>query len=359
VKRDIILFLLIFIVLTSISRAAIDMPISLDSPIIVENYLYNSYELLNINLRLPDIEERVFSEEAQNKLLDLANIYEPNRTNNNYTYNLLESEKTISLDKQLFNYTGNSNVFTLEPLPGVSLNAEYDKDELDLLTKENTNISLNYRMNKRTLIWAEYGWENRGWWDIVPLNIVDKEPDNPEEDSNENTYDEGNTEEIIDKEIVIRPSGSITFHEESNERGRLGIAYKTSDYLTISADYINDFNSGNNSSSTIIGLEYRDDDLGRVRYHYQLDRGNDNARTTGLELGFKDLATFNATYKIYNPETIEEQLNQWIFGIGLNLNDSSTLSFEYLWKQDNPAEDLVGEENKDEPDIKAKLEIKF
>ncbi|MGB4372830.1 MAG: hypothetical protein WBI93_04585, partial [Halanaerobiales bacterium] len=104
---------------------------------------------------------------------------------------------------------------------------------------------------------------------------------------------------------------------------------------------------------------YRDDDLGRVRYHYQLDRGNDNARTTGLELGFKDLATFNATYKIYNPETIEEQLNQWIFGIGLNLNDSSTLSFEYLWKQDNPAEDLVGEENKDEPDIKAKLEIKF
>ena len=121
----------------------------------------------------------------------------------------------------MFNYTGNSNVFTLEPLPGVSLNAEYDKDELDLLTKENTNISLNYRMNKRTLIWAEYGWENRGWWDIVPLNIVDKEPDNPEEDSNENTYDEGNTEEIIDKEIVIRPSGSITFHEESNERGRL------------------------------------------------------------------------------------------------------------------------------------------
>ena len=45
-KRDIILFLLIFIVLTSISRAAIDMPISLDSPIIVENYLYNSMSCL-------------------------------------------------------------------------------------------------------------------------------------------------------------------------------------------------------------------------------------------------------------------------------------------------------------------------
>jgi len=324
----------------------------------IDNYIYyNRYDLINFNLRLPDLNERVFTEEAQSKLLDLAYIYEPIRLSN--TYNELDTSQYFSLEQHLYNRQGDGSILILEPLPGVSVNAEYDKDELDLLIRENTNISLNLWMNKRTMIWAGYGRENRSWWDFVDLNLIDKGLDNDIEENIDNDYSEENQENRTDIGAELKRTGRMAYFEESNEKGRLGIAYKTSDYFTISADYINDLNSDNSAYSTIIGLEYKDDDIGRVRYHYQLDRGSENARITGLEFAFKDLATFNATYKIYNPETIEEQLNQWIFGLGLNLNDNSTLSFEYLWKQDNPAEDLVGEENKDEPDIKAKLEIKF
>lgn len=357
-KKDISVFLLIFILLSGISWASLEVPILMDYPVMIDNYIYyNRYDLINFNLRLPVLNERVFTEEAQSKLLDLAYIYEPIRLSN--TYNELDTSQYFSLEQHLYNRQGDGSILILEPLPGVSVNAEYDKDELDLSIRENTNISLNYWMNKRTLIWAGYGRENRGWWDFVELNLVDNGLDKGIEENNENDFSEENEEDPVDTGADLKRPGRMTFHEESSEKGRLGIAYKTNDYFTISADYINDLNSDNSAYSTIIGLEYKDDDIGRVRYHYQLDRGSENARTTGLEFAFKDLATFNATYKIYNPETIEEQLNQWIFGLGLNLNDSSTLSFEYLWKQDNVGEELIEEENKDESNIKARLEIKF
>ena len=352
-KKDISILIVIFILLSGITRAGIKI---MDNPIMIEDHIYyNRYDLINFDLRLPELDERIFTKEAQSKLLDLAYIYEPIRLENTYE---LEN-RFISLEQYLYNRQDNGNVLILEPIPGISVNAEYDKDELDLSIRENANISLNYWMNKRTLIWAGYGRENRIWWDIdlVDLNLKDNSLDKNEEGNTENDLDEANEENVAD--VIMESRRKMSFHEESNEKGRLGIAYKTSDYFTISADYINDLKSDYKGYSTIIGLEYKDDDLGRVRYHYQLDRGSENARSTGLEFAFKDLATFNATYKIYNPETIEEQLNQWIFGLGLILNDSSTLSFEYLLQQDNIQEDLINEENKDESNIKARLEIKF
>lgn len=358
VRRDILLFLIIFISISCMSWAALYTPILMDYPAMIDNFIYyNRYDLINFDLRLPELDERIFTEEAQSKLLNLAYIYEPDRLNNN-TY-VMENKRYISLEQYWNNRQDNGSVLILEPLPGVAVNAEYDKDELDLSIRENTNISLNLWMNKRTMIWAGYGRENRSWWDFVDLNLIDKGLDNDIEENNDNDYSEENQENRTDIGAELKRTGRMAYFEESNEKGRLGIAYKTSDYFTISADYINDLDPGNKGFSTIIGLEYRDDDIGRVRYHYQLDRGSENARITGLEFAFKDLATFNATYKIYNPETIEEQLNQWIFGLGLNLNDNSTLSFEYLWKQDNVGEDLLEEENKDESNIKARLEIKF
>lgn len=358
VRRDILLFLIIFISISCMSWAALYTPILMDYPAMIDNFIYyNRYDLINFDLRLPELDERIFTEEAQSKLLNLAYIYEPDRLNNN-TY-VMENKRYISLEQYWNNRQDNGSVLILEPLPGVAVNAEYDKDELDLSIRENTNISLNLWMNKRTMIWAGYGRENRSWWDFVDLNLIDKGLDNDIEENNDNDYSEENQENRTDIGAELKRTGRMAYFEESNEKGRLGIAYKTNDYFTISADYINDLNSDNSAYSTIIGLEYKDDDLGSLRYHYQLDRGNENARATGLEFAFKDLATFNATYKIYNPETIEEQLNQWIFGLGLNLNDNSTLSFEYLWKQDNVGEDLLEEENKDESNIKARLEIKF
>ncbi|HPZ63948.1 MAG TPA: hypothetical protein PLJ68_10385 [Halanaerobiales bacterium] len=357
-RRDILLFLIIFISISCMSWAALYTPILMDYPAMIDNFIYyNRYDLINFDLRLPELDERIFTEEAQSKLLNLAYIYEPDRLNNN-TY-VMENKRYISLEQYWNNRQDNGSVLILEPLPGVAVNAEYDKDELDLSIRENTNISLNLWMNKRTMIWAGYGRENLSWWDFVDLNLIDKGLDNDIEENNDNDYSEENQENRTDIGAELKRTGRMAYFEESNEKGRLGIAYKTNDYFTISADYINDLNSDNSAYSTIIGLEYKDDDIGRVRYHYQLDRGSENARITGLEFAFKDLATFNATYKIYNPETIEEQLNQWIFGLGLNLNDNSTLSFEYLWKQDNVGEDLLEEENKDESNIKARLEIKF
>lgn len=363
------LWIIVIIFLLSINNIKITLAegyIKLGNTEIFNSVMLGDYNLLSIDLRLPEEDMRIFDEETQNKLLDLAESYGGRKIDLD---GLTKRVKMIQPVNYIFNLEQEDRLF-FEFFPGVSVNAEYNKNKDDLITEENTNISLNYWMNNRTLIRAEYGRENREWWNIVNINLSDsnnEEQDNGINDDNlkmELQNDNKSNGQVIDEinydgSIKERNLPGLVIYEERLETGKVGISYKTNDYLTISADYINDLNALSRGYSTIFGVEYKDDDLGSLRYHYQLDRGNENARATGLEFAFKDLATFNATYKIYNPETIEEQLNQWIFGLGLNLNDNSTLSFEYLWKQDNVGEDLLEEENKDESNIKARLEIKF
>lgn len=383
VKRNILLISIILFLLflfPAFTMASTDEPILLDSPEILRNSLNKPYKLESVNLRLPDIKSSIFNERAQNKLQDLALLYGNEERNN--IYNLLERDMTDQFSEYRLNVEEDvdGNIILLNPLPGVSLNAEFDINEEDYTLEENTNISLNYWMNNRTLIRAEYGRENREWWDIRDIRLDNNEKNegidygrgsgeddgaNEKDDETDGHEDDnedriGNSDEKSFEEEYIK---ELILNEEKNETSRLGISYRTNDYLTISADYINDFTSLNRDYSTIFGLEYKDD-LGSLRYHYQMDYGDDRGRETGLEFGYRDLATFNATYKIYDPKTIEEQIsqleNQWDFGLDLNLNELSTLSFEYQ-KQGKLSENLFAEVEDDEGEsnIKAKLEIKF
>lgn len=324
-KRNTYVILVILLVLFSCKALAnTDELILLDDPEIVRNALQRPYELMLIDLRLPAEEFPILNEKAQDKLVNLVSLYGNRET----------EQGTKSRDIEIPEYTyenlyiadnGNANRLSLNPLPGVLLDAEYDKTEEDDTVEENTNISLSYWMNNRTILRAEYGRENKEWWSIA-------------------------NEEINDNPIL--------YNEEISETGRLGISYQSNKYLTFSADYINnDFPALDRDYSTIFGVEYKDV-LGSVRYHYQLDYGEENSKATGLELAYKDLATFNATYKIYNRKELEEQLShQWDFGLDLNINDISTLSLEYQVKP--LIDDIMTEEDDNESNIKAQLEIKF
>ncbi|MFP4016743.1 MAG: hypothetical protein ACLFUI_06895 [Halanaerobiales bacterium] len=326
----------VLIVYISISTFASDVElIRLNNPGLVSETLNQPYDLESIDLRLPQSEQGVLNEESHDKLLDMLEIYGA-RDEMKFENNLSLSNPDISnrTDRYRLNVEDNEggNILSLNPLPGVSVNAGYDKDEEENSVRENTNISLQYWMNNRTSIRAEYGMENRAWWDIAEIKLEDE------------------------NEVIDQPKEEVTFNEERNETGRLGISYQANDHFTISADYI-DSTSIDKDYSTIFGVEYRDE-LGSVRYHYQVDFGDQKMQETGLEFGYKELATFNASYKLYDPEAIEEELNKaiWDFGLDLNLNEISTISLGYQLKQEDA---LFDKDEEDESNIQAQLKIQF
>ena len=318
-RREICSVLLFILLLFSCKAlAGTDEFISFDNPELVRNVLLKPYELALIDLRLPEEDYPVLNKKAQDKLFNLVSLYGNRESEQDSLY----YSRYIEISDYNFENTyinANVNRISLNPLPGVLVDAEYDKTEEDNTIEENANISLSYWMNNRTLLRAEYGRENREWWSISDEDIS---------------------------------NSTILYNEEVNETGRLGISYQSNKYLTFSADYINkDFPALDSDYSTVFGIVYKDI-LGSVKYHYQMDFGEENARATGLELAYKDLATFNATYKIYNRKELEEQLSQWDFGLDLNINALSTLSLEYQIKPLGVTEEDVNEAN-----IKAQLEI--
>ncbi len=339
----VIFITIIFVFVFSISNltlAYMEKPIVLDDPELFNNSLNHSYDLVSMDLRLPEIDPEILNNKSQNKLINLVLLYgaRDDLQINKEDSRFIERFSSGEMDEYRLNVENDDQEKSLSvnPLPGISVDADFNKDEEDNSIQENTNVSLKYWMNNKTLIRAKYGMENKEWWDIREIKL---------ENGSEGEF---NSDE---------PVHELTFNEEKNQTSSLGISFQTNDRVTISADYI-DSTSMERDFSTLFGVEYKDD-VGTLKYHYQVDFGEQNTKETGLELGYKDLATFNATYKIFDPKVIEDQLDKsmWDFGLDVNLNDISTISLGYQLKK--KLSDQLIDLGEDESNIQAELKIKF
>lgn len=373
-KRYLFLVQVILIVLISSNLLlAAEEIYSLDNEYLYYAYIndafYNAYgdfSLTDYQLRLPK-EFSLFSPEARNELLNLAALYANRTIKIDKEFDLTTEtegrlEDAITINKPEGEVTADSLVLT--PLPGVLVNADFKQEKEDLTIEENTNISLQYWMNNRTLIRAEYDVASRKWWDVNEITLNDEDISDGSDDSgNDEPVNDGNDLEDGNSDGDIRQE--VTFNKETNEKSRLGISYKTSDRITITADYLDEGEDGPSDFSTVLGVEYSDQN-GLLRYHYQIDFDEMDFSTikkmeSGVEFGINDLAIFNASYQLLNPTLLEDQLKEsiWDFGLDLNLNDISSLSLGYQLKS-NPEQSIeLNDKTEKESNIKAQLEIKF
>lgn len=329
-------------------------------------YFMNDYYQLNsYRLDLPDsaLELKSFSPHAQEELLNFASQFggntgrELNADETGYvenTFNYIISDIDIEdEDKEFLKY---------EPSPDVKLKADYSQEREDLKIETNTRIDLEYYMNQKTLIRAGYSLVSKEWPDIREIEDVSYENGDNNDGEKQNSRD---NEDNGSSERNSADSGKpvlILNNQEKKQEGRVGISYQTSDRITISADYIReDLFSEEDRFSTIFGVEYTDD-IGQLRAKYLIDSGESKETITGLELDLKDLATLSASYKILDPDLIEEQLNKqsvWDFGIDFNISDLSSVSIGYQLIDSGSEGNSFENINLKESNIEASFEIKF
>lgn len=347
---------------------------------------YNSLTLSNYTLCLPLGNEReqnfkVFSPDAQKRLLNIASLYGERNSDLSLQVSTGEIDKNTILN--------DTNSIKFKPLPNIEINADYDREEKGLEAKIEKNINLEYQMNENTWIRAGYLLTNKEWWDIKQISLQGDKV-------NEDKMEGENTDEVAEKEsevMSVSSSPNSDTDEESTQqtvisekvynfeqtyKGNLGISYKTSDRVTISADYIsgdiNDDVFTGDTFSTIFGVEYVDDQ-GELRASYEIDRDNEMEETvTGLELNLNDLATFSASYKLLDPKMLRNQLDSnqskadkneetvWDFGVDFDLSEVSSLSIGYKLINNKESSDEKGSndiEDKKEESIKASFQIEF
>ncbi|MGM0603661.1 MAG: hypothetical protein ACQESS_10145 [Bacillota bacterium] len=295
-------------------------------------------------LDLPSEEDKNFSDKGREELLGIASMFDSD-----------VNVDGIEVENDGFDFTGESLSRTpegLNLLSNLRLDAEYSEEVDDDKLESQTDLNLQYAVNSRTLIRAGYSLASREWWDVNGITT-------PESGSvdREQTALEPLESRVTENELLLGNNNAV-YNEELNRKQSLGIAYQTNDRVTVSADYIhnNEFEDyfGN---STVFGVSYTDE-LGQIRANFQLDTAeNVKQQITGIELDFRDLATFSASYKLLDPAQIESALNtqksSWNIGLGVNLNEESKVSLGY---EVTESED---ESEEKESNIKAAFEIKF
>ncbi|RCW48230.1 MULTISPECIES: hypothetical protein [unclassified Halanaerobium] len=324
------------------------MLLSFSSCVLAENIekLDKAAEKNLKTLDLPDEEDKIFSDKGRKELLGIASMFDSN-------INVDE----IEVETEPFDLTGENMSRTMKEglnlLPNLMLDADYSEEiDDDNKLETQTDLNIQYTVNSHTLIRAGYSLASREWWDVNGITM----PESGSLDIEQTAF------EPLERSITESepPLGNKTavYNEELNRKQSLGIAYQTNDRITVSADYIrnNEFEDYL-GSSTIFGVSFTDD-LGAIRANFQLDTANNvKQQITGIELDFKDLATFSASYKLLDPAQIESALNtqksSWNIGLGVNLNEAAKVSLGY---EVTESED---ESEENESNIKAAFEIKF
>jgi hypothetical protein len=315
------------------------------------NIMAQEAETLDVDLTEEDMEsldlsqEKGFSEEGRDQLLGIASQYDSQT-----------GIDDIEIDSTAFNLTGNGidNNPNLQLLTDLTLDAKYSEAVVDDKLEKETDLNFEYAVSSRALIRAGYTLANTEWWEKQTVKTESTKTAENEED--ENLLNE-------DVDLLSVNSSESVFREEQDIRRSLGLAYSTSDQLTLSADYIenNEFQAyiGNreySGNSTVFGLQYNDK-MGTIRAMYQLNLSDDvTEQITGVELDFNNLATFSAAYKLLDPEQIESTLSSqtaWDLGIGVNLNEDYGLNLGYEIINDED------DETEAETNISASFEINF
>jgi len=258
---------------------------------------YNSIDINDYILRLPedDMVLEDFGAQYQNKLKELANRYGSNQNN------LLD---IVFSNEEIENTEPQENLI-IDPSSRLNINFGYDQEDKNEIVEKKTAIQVNYNLDDKTALSAEYELQNTQEYDVGLNNI-----------------DTMNLEE-----------NSQLLRDENNIDTRLGISYQTTDNIRIFADYVyNDILLEQSGESTIFGLEYNTNDNIIAAEYSIIDELETQGRETGLSYQYEDLAKFSASYKLLDPKTIKDQLKQeqsWDFGVDFNLNEDSSFSLGF------------------------------
>ena len=295
---------------------------------------YNSIDINDYIIRLPQegMNMRDFETKYLDRLKELANRY------GNGQNNLLD---IVFTEEDL----GNSNVddegINIQPASNVSINLGYEQEDKNDVIENKTAVELNYDVGDRTSVTAGYEFQNVKEYDVVT-----------------------NSPSLND----LMEDNSSLVNDQNNIDSRLGISYQTTDKIKIFADYVyNDILLEQSGQSTVFGLEYNNkDSVISAEYRIGNELG-EAGRTTGLTYQYQNLASFSASYKLLDPEQLEDQLKQqeWDFGVDFNLNEESSFSIglqvinnQILNTDSENSEENTTEESQ-ETNVEASFKIKF
>lgn len=318
-------------------------------------FIFFSFNILaqdseSLNTAADDLEaqnlsqEKSFSQSAREELLGIASQFDSAAD---------EDIDSLNFESGSFSITETAldNSQHLNLLSDLSFDADYSKNEAEKL-ETTADFKLEYSLNSRTLIRAGYSLLNEEWWDLQEDNLSTS-AGKKEEDS---APVKATTEDNELKRV---------YQNELESSRSLGLAYKSSERVTLSADFIdnNEFSSyyddnlDLSADSTVLGVEYSYPEGSVIRARYQVDEAEGAIqKITGVDLAFNNLATFSASYKLLNPKEIEDKLvkeqTAWDLGLGVNLNENYgvALGYELIEAQDK---------EKAEQKIKASFEINF
>ncbi|MFW5718823.1 MAG: hypothetical protein ACOCW0_01140 [Halanaerobium sp.] len=328
--------------------------------IILVLFSFNIYaqeeETLNTeNTSLEDLDlsaEKSFSQSAREELLGIASQFDSEDDQSLAELNFTNDEFTLT-------ETTLDNSRHLNLLNDLNFDANYSQQE-DKRLETAADFQLEYALNSRTSIRAGYSLLNEEWWDWQRISTQPEETET--DDNHQNAEDPAAEEESSDS---TSNNVSRVYQNEMDSSSSLGVAYRSSDRVTLSADFIDNNEFGNyynedrdiSGNSTVLGLEYNYPEGSSIRARYQIDNAEDmTQRITGVDFDFNSLATFSASYKLLDPTQLENTLNQqktaWDLGLGLNLNEDYGVALGY---------ELIETENQEEEErkISASFEINF
>lgn len=278
-------------------------------------------------------QEKSFSDSAREELLGIASKFDSREEQN-------INDLNFELEDFSLAETTLDNSQHLNLLKDLNFAADYSQEEAEKLETA-ADFKLEYALNSNTSFRAGYSILNE---EELPEEKYDPEDNN----SANNNYQR-------------------VYQNESESSRSLGVAYKSSDRFTVSADFIDNKEFGSyynqdleiSGDSAVLGLEYSYPEGSSIRASYQVDRGeNATHRITGLGFTFNNLATFSASYKLFDPSQIEDGSIQtqtataWDLDLGVNLNEGYGMALGY---------ELIESEDKKEAErkIKASFEINF
>ncbi len=305
---------------------------------------YNSIDINDYIMRLPEegmvLED--FGTEYQDRLRELAERYGSSQND------LLD---IVFTDEEIKDVEPSESV-TFQPAENININVGYEQEDRNEEIKNKTALEVNYNIDEKTSVTAGYEFQNVKEYNIG-INSLD----------NSNFLEEN----------------SELLRDENNIDSRLGISYQTTENIRIFADYVyNDILLEEAGESTVFGLEYNTNDSVIAAEYSIIEELNKQGRQTGLSYQYEDLATFSASYKLLDPEKIEDQLEQeksWDFGVNFNLNEDSSFSLgfqvrEILNSTNQSGEDTENNEENNtnntaetetdkETNVEASFQIKF
>ncbi|MFW6028959.1 MAG: hypothetical protein ACOCRO_01755 [Halanaerobiales bacterium] len=336
------------------------------------SFYYQGVNALNLdrsNLFLPDDrsivndEDKKFSEEGQEKLINLASQFDKVENSEGLSFNAELNYDDINLDK-IITYNGEElETVELNNYENLNIKTNYEDNLDEIKSFLKTTFNFNYQLNPKATLRASYDLTNK-----TIENNIDEEVNNEVNDGNNESDDQKEEKPTETEEEESEEANESNENEKIeplydnliDQQGKVGVSYQSFDNVIVSADYVkNNIFREIEGDSTVFGLEYLDEE-GNLKARYEIIDGKESKETiTGVELGLRDLATFSASYKLLGPNFIQSNGESiWDFGVDINFSESTQFSVDYQFS-DKMAEDNSLMFKEKDSNINANFKINF